>query len=99
PGEIITSVRVPRPSSGTSSAFERMTRRRGVDLATCSVAASVDLDGTVTLGLGAVGPVPMLGGTTGPVDLDSGQDVDRALDVALEPATPIGDVRAGQPYR
>jgi carbon-monoxide dehydrogenase medium subunit len=43
--------------------------------------------------------VTLLGGPAGPVDLDSAEDLDQALARALDPATPIGDVRAGQPYR
>jgi CO/xanthine dehydrogenase FAD-binding subunit len=99
PGEMVTSLRVPRPGPGSSSAFERMTRRRGVDLATCSVGAVVDGDGVVSVGLGAVGPTTLLGGPVAPFDLDSSEQLERALDDLLAPATPIGDVRAGLEYR
>jgi CO/xanthine dehydrogenase FAD-binding subunit len=99
PGEMVTSLRVPRPTPGSSSAFERMTRRRGVDLATCSVGAVVDGDGGVTVGLGAVGPTTLLGGPVAPFDASSEEQLERALDALLASATPIGDVRAGRPYR
>lgn len=99
PGEMVTSLRVPRPTPGSSSSFARMTRRRGVDLATCSVAAVVDGEGVITVGLGAVGPTTLLGGPVPSVDLSSEEQVERALDALLAPATPIGDVRAGRPYR
>lgn len=99
PGEMVTSMRVPRPASGSSSSFERMTRRRGVDLATCSVAALVDADGTMTVGLGALGPTTLLGGPVPPVDLSSQEELEAAVDALLGPATPIGDVRAGRAYR
>ena len=98
-GEMVTSMRVPRPAPGSSSAFERMTRRRGVDLATCSVGSVVDGEGTVTVGLGAVGPTTLLGGPVSPFDLSSPEQMERALDDLLAAATPIGDVRAGKPYR
>jgi CO/xanthine dehydrogenase FAD-binding subunit len=98
PGEMVTALRVPRPGPGSSSAFQRMTRRRGVDLATCSVAVVAEGDGVMTAGLGAVGPTTLFAGPSGPVD-DAGAELDRALQVLLAPATPIGDVRAGQPYR
>src|ERR1700710_883381 len=59
PGELVVRIDLPRPPAGTSSAFRRLTRRRGVDLATVSVAAAVGADGALTLGMGAVGPGPM----------------------------------------
>ncbi len=99
PGEMVTSLRVPRPADGSSSCFLRMTRRRGVDLATVSVAAVVERDGRATAGLGAVGPVTLLGGPTGPVALWSEAEVENMVDELLSPATPIEDVRAGQTYR
>ena len=99
PGEMVTSLRVPRPAPGSSSAFERMTRRRGVDLATCSVSAVVDADGAMTGGLGALGPTTLLGGPVAPIDLTSQEQLEQAVDALLAPATPIGDVRAGKPYR
>ncbi|MDA2988576.1 MAG: FAD binding domain-containing protein [Actinomycetota bacterium] len=98
-GELVTSMWVPRPTTRSSSAFERLTRRRGVDLATCSVAAVVDGDGTVTLGLGAVGPTTLLGGPVAPFDFSSAEQMERALDTLLAAATPIEDIRAGKPYR
>jgi carbon-monoxide dehydrogenase medium subunit len=76
-----------------------MTRRRGVDLATVSVAAVVERDGRTTVGLGAVGPVTLLGGPTGPVDHGSEAEIDAAITELLTSATPIGDVRAGLAYR
>ena len=98
-GEMVTSMRVPRPAPGSSSAFERMTRRRGVDLATCSVGAVVDGDGAMTVGLGAVGPTTLLGGPVASIELSSPVQLERAVDALVAPATPIGDVRAGKPYR
>ena len=99
PGEMVTAMRVPRPAPGSSSAFERMTRRRGVDLATCSVGAVVDDDGAMTVGLGAVGPTTLHGGPMAPIDMSSQDEMARAVDALLATATPIGDVRAGKPYR
>src|SRR3954463_3835895 len=39
PGELVARIDLPRPAPGSGSAFRRLTRRRGVDLATVSVAA------------------------------------------------------------
>src|SRR4051812_22978075 len=59
PEELVTRIDLPRPPGGAGSALRRPPRRRGVDLATVSVAAGVDGDGRVVLGLGAVGPRPL----------------------------------------
>lgn len=98
-GEMVVSLRLPRPDDGSSSAFKRMTRRRGVDLATVSVAAVVDAEHRVTLGLGAVGPVPLRSGPSAPVDLASPRSLADSLGTLLEVASPIADVRAGRDYR
>jgi carbon-monoxide dehydrogenase medium subunit len=98
PGELVVRMDLPRPAAGSGSAFRRLTRRRGVDLATVSVAAGVGADGALVLGMGAVGPRPLLT-RTGPVDLADAAALDAALDRLLEPATPISDVRGSREYR
>jgi len=98
PGELVVRLDLPKPATGSGSAFRRLTRRRGVDLATVSVAAGVGADGGIALGMGAVGPRPLLT-RTGPVDLADDAALDAALDELLAPATPISDVRGSREYR
>lgn len=99
PGELVTRIDLARPATGTSSAFRRLTRRRGVDLATVSVAAAVSGDGGLVLGMGAVGPRPLRTAVPGPLDLTDGAALDAALDRLLAAATPISDVRGSREYR
>jgi carbon-monoxide dehydrogenase medium subunit len=99
PAELVTRLDLPRPEDGSGSAFRRLTRRRGVDLATVSVAAHVDRDGRTTLGLGAVGPRPIHTALDVPVDPADGPGLERALDERLEVATPISDIRGSREYR
>lgn len=99
PGELVTRIDLPRPAPGSGSAFRRLTRRRGVDLATVSVAAGVGADGRLVLGMGAVGPRPMRAGTDAPVDLTDPAALGAALDGLLSVATPISDVRGSREYR
>src|SRR3954454_7202636 len=99
PGELVTRIDLPRPAPGSGSAFRRLTRRRGVDLATVSVAAAVGPDGGLVLGLGAVGPRPLRTEFAGPLDLTDGAALDQALDRLLSVATPISDVRGSREYR
>lgn len=99
PGELVTRIDLPRPAPGSGSAFRRLTRRRGVDLATVSVAAGVGADGALVLGLGAVGPRPLRSEHPGPVDLADETALAGALDRLLAVATPISDVRGSREYR
>jgi carbon-monoxide dehydrogenase medium subunit len=99
PGELVTRMDLPRPAAGSGSAFRRLTRRRGVDLATVSVAAGVDGNGHVVLGLGAVGPRPIRTELDIPLDPADVPGLERALDERLEVATPISDIRGSLEYR
>ncbi len=98
PDELVVRLDLPRPQTIPGSAFQRLTRRRGVDLASVSVAAAVDNDGTVRLGMGAVGPTPLLGEAPG-LRLVDGTVSDSHLEQLVSPATPISDVRAERDYR
>ena len=64
-----------------------------------SVAAGVDRDGRVVLGLGAVGPRPIRTALDSPIDLADGAALERALDERLAVATPISDIRGSREYR
>lgn len=99
PGELVTRIDLPRPAPGSGSAFRRLTRRRGVDLATVSVAAGVGADGRIVLGMGAVGPRPLRVETDAPVVLTDSDALGAALDELLSVATPISDVRGSREYR
>ena len=99
PGELVIALEVPHPASGFRSAFQRLTRRRGVDLATVSVAAGVTADGAITLGLGAVAPTPLLTAASAPIDCSNVDEVTAAVDELTSIANPISDVRAGREYR
>ena len=99
PDEIVIRIDVPIPDHGHRSAFQRLTRRRGVDLATVSVAAGVDADGGIVLGLGCVGPTPLLTDTSPPVDLADPDAIEGAVEELVSIATPISDVRAARDYR
>ena len=98
PDELVTAIELPVPDRQAGSAFGRLSRRRGADLATVSVCAWVDGSGVTRLGFGAVGPRPML------VTDHSGALADpasRASTLArlTMTASPISDVRASREYR
>jgi CO/xanthine dehydrogenase FAD-binding subunit len=93
-GEIVTSIDLPIPTPRVGSAFARVTRIRGIDLASVAVACAVAPSGAVRFGFGAVGPTPLLSETTREA-LSSDDGWSRLLAVA----SPISDVRAGADYR
>jgi CO/xanthine dehydrogenase FAD-binding subunit len=93
-GEVVTSVELPMPTTRAGSAFARVTRRRGVDLASVSVACLVEASGRTRFGFGAVGPTPLLSEST-IEELATDDGLERLLAVT----SPISDVRAGADYR
>lgn len=102
PGEIITAVELPLPSGPLGTAFARMTRRRGVDLATVNLACSVDQAGVTRLSCGAAAPraftaVDESGTLADPAA--TAQQKDAVLDRLLLEASPISDVRGSREYR
>ena len=102
PGELVSSILLPLPDGPTGSAFGRITRRRGVDLASVNLACRVTGRGPARFAFGAVGPRPFV------VDDETGvlADPDRseaderdALGRLSAYASPISDVRASAEYR
>lgn len=100
PGELITAVHLPVTGRPMGTAFERMTRRRGVDLATINLCCRVDED-AVTFVLGAVAPVPVLiRDSSGALSSTATESIRAmALSAVVDRATPISDVRASAEYR
>jgi carbon-monoxide dehydrogenase medium subunit len=101
-GELVESIDLPLPTEPTAAAFGRVTRRRGVDLATINLCCLVTRSGTSRFAYGAVAARPFVvtdeTGTLGAADADpSAQDA--ALDRLMAHATPISDVRADRDYR
>jgi len=101
-GELVTAIELPVPDSQAGSAFGRITRRRGADLATVSVAAIVEGTGVTRLGYGAVGPRPLLAtdasGLLADPDADPAAQTHMLASLAMT-ASPISDVRASREYR
>lgn len=105
PGDLVTSVRFPRPPPGTGSAFVELARRHG-DYALCGLAATVTLDddGAVTgarVGAISIHPTPLVVDCTGalagrPPDADAVGAAGELVDAASDPAP---DLHATIAYR
>lgn len=94
PGEVVTAIELPLSVSPTGSAFGRVTRRRGVDLASVNLACVVRPSGEVRFGFGAVGPTVVVAEST----LEDLAD-DEGWSLLLQGTSPISDVRASADYR
>jgi carbon-monoxide dehydrogenase medium subunit len=90
--ELLESIDLPIPPAGTGASFGRVTRRRGVDLATINLCCLVDPTGGARIAFGAVGPRPF-------VVKEDARDLGGALERAIAHASPISDVRGGADYR
>jgi len=107
-GEIIETIEVPIPFPGLDSRFhfEKVSRRRYLDIASCNTAISLQMDNSiiddVRLSAGGVAPIPLyLEETCGWL---KGKEVTavnirKAVEIALEEISPISDVRGSARYK
>lgn len=102
PGELVTAVVLPLPEEPVGAAFARMTRRRGVDLATINLCCLVTSRGLTRFAYGAAGPRPFVVSD----ETDTLADPARApaeqaevLRSLVAQASPISNVRASREYR
>lgn len=100
-GELVRAVVLPLPDGPVGSAFGRITRRRGVDLATVNLACSVDAAGSVRFAYGAVGPRPFVAveGTGELAHETDATALDHRLRALTAEATPMSNIRASREYR
>jgi CO/xanthine dehydrogenase FAD-binding subunit len=101
-GEIVESIDLPVPDGPTGAAFGRVTRRKGVDLATINLCCLVSESGAVRFAYGAVGPRPFViddeTRTLGAPASDE-EAITTAIDRLVAAARPISDVRGSREYR
>ncbi|MEL6167863.1 MAG: xanthine dehydrogenase family protein subunit M [Pseudomonadota bacterium] len=102
PGEIVSAVLIPLSEEPRGCAFDRITRRRGVDLATTNMCCTIAADGDVVVAFGAVSPRPLVLHDKSAALSDEGAPAaerDAALGRLAAAASPITDVRASAEYR
>ena len=101
--ELVVAIELPIPERAYGSAYQRLTRRRGTDLASITLCCGVGPDGVTRLAYGSVGPRAFL------VTEDTGALADAAVPIAdkaelldgmFHLATPsIRSMRASPDYR
>ena len=103
PGELVVAIEIPEYEPPFGSAYTRLVRRRGTDLASITMAAAVAEDHSVGLAYGSVGPRPFLVWDDSGVLGDPAADPERRdaiLAELLDQATPSPrSIRAGPDYR
>ncbi len=106
-GELLVSVRLPRPAPRTADAYQRLIPRTEMDIAVASVAVSVTLDASdvctaARVAIGAVAPTPLLVPDAAAALVGTTLDA-AALDLAAvavrAAARPIDDRRGTAAYR
>jgi carbon-monoxide dehydrogenase medium subunit len=99
--EIAAAMEIPITPARTGSQFARLTRRRGVDLATISLCCTVGAQVT-RFAFGAVGPKPFVmtdaSGVLADPDSDPGARIGLLRDFVAQ-AAPISDLRGSREYR
>jgi len=104
--ELLAEVRVPIPSPGTGSAYDRHTPRKRMDIAVVGVAAVLKIAGDqierARVALGAVAPTPVRVRQT-EAALEGRAPSDgtfaRAAEIAAAECSPIADVRGSAEFR
>jgi carbon-monoxide dehydrogenase medium subunit len=103
PGELVSAITVPLPADGVGSAYTRLVRRWGTDLASVTMCASVDAGLTSRLSYGSVGPRAFLVSDDSGVLADAGAAPDArdaVLEELLDQASPSPrSIRASPDYR
>lgn len=101
-GEIVESIDLPLPARRSGAAFGRITRRRGVDLATINLCCRVEESSATCFAYGAAGPRPFLvRDETGALARRDGGEAERtaAIERLVAQASPISDIRGSREYR
>jgi carbon-monoxide dehydrogenase medium subunit len=101
-GELVASIELPGAPQAAGAAFGRITRRRGVDLATVNLCCLVTAAGETRFAYGAVGPRPFVVSDASGILADPGAPAaakDAVLAELISHASPISDVRADRDYR
>jgi carbon-monoxide dehydrogenase medium subunit len=101
-GELVTEVILPAATMDFRASYQRLSRRRGMDLATVGVLVACGANGTRAhrVVLGAVAPTPLrVSEAEALLDREGPEGASRAALVARDAARPITDIRGSADYR
>lgn len=103
-GELVTAIVLPASAAGWHGSYLRLSRRKGMDLATLGVLVARQPAGkfAVRIALAAVAPTPLRVQQAEALLLDEGLSptgIARAAELARLASSPISDVRGSADYR
>jgi CO/xanthine dehydrogenase FAD-binding subunit len=103
PGELVIAVVLPATSAGVRGSYQRLSRRRGMDLATVGVLVGRGPESHAPrhrVALAAVAPVPLrVAAAEALLDRDPVGELHQAAEAARAAARPITDLRGSAEYR
>jgi carbon-monoxide dehydrogenase medium subunit len=106
PGELLAELRVPAPLAGTTSAYQRHTPRKQMDIAVVGVGVALTIAGgkisRARIALGAVAPTPFRAAAAETALEGQPPTEDtfaKAAEAAAAACSPIGDVRGSAEFR
>jgi CO/xanthine dehydrogenase FAD-binding subunit len=100
--ELAKDIIIPIPLDSQAAAFTRLSRRKGVDLATVNLCCQVKKSGLTRFALGAVGPVPFIVEEAEGIltsESVSPEQKKKCIAKLMAKAAPISDIRASKEYR
>jgi CO/xanthine dehydrogenase FAD-binding subunit len=102
-GELVSAIELPLPAKPRGSVHVRRTRRRGHDLASVTLACTVDAEGVTRIAYGSLGPRPLLvvdetGVLADPAATDRARDA-RLAEMFIDAAPSPRSMRASPEYR
>ncbi|GMQ81865.1 MAG: FAD binding domain-containing protein [Rhodothermia bacterium] len=106
PGELLTEIRIPKPPSDARINWEKVSKRRYLDIASVNSTAVIRVNGRAileaTLTVGGVAPIPLLLASTGRFlkgKQISADVIQEAAAIAQSEIAPISDVRGSADYK
>ncbi|MEZ5352381.1 MAG: hypothetical protein R2762_07065 [Bryobacteraceae bacterium] len=104
PGEILVSLRIPKPGPGSGACYLRFIPRNEMDIAVAGAGVAVTVDnGTIRsarVALSSVAPTPLFVAAAGAALAgQSDAAIESAAEAARDAAQPISDMRGTAEYR
>jgi len=106
PGELIYNMKIPVPKGESFLNFEKVSRRKYLDIASCNSAACFHVEDNVIkkcdISAGGVSPIPLYLGKSSSFLAGkeiNGETIEKVVEIASGEISPISDVRGASHYK